>query len=725
MSLSADVRAYLEGRLQESNEGDKMVRVVQDVLAYLRQHHLLTQMRLPPQYVGVHPSNRDGYGLNALDVHDLIDSVVDVGFVPAKVQAVGVEIEHEDVRKWNENLVASADGLLGVMDGNALKITSLCGSHTNFALRCVAQAVPHENPHISVSGRLSLQLLEERDPAYHNAVVEGLQWDVIAAPVARAFPQLLCLISRSGNTSLARGEHELQVLRRIHGAYTRLAQGGSQPSFAAIKKQVLASKPACANSVPAMFTFCMKASGGTDASLLTETEAYVRAHCPTTRQLGVDLWTALGGDCKGHSAEMVPRFRHAVMKLAYLRQCVSSGDAKKMFAKENFDKVKHADALMTAVRALARDYAGKDLLNNPQIMQALGLHDMVMCALVLGIRLKDEKKYKKVEGISHDFVILLRNITQKPTIPNPWDGHAEHHDQPGTAKSEDATSSTQPMLELSEAGQVRDPAALLEARGFVDGCHVRRKQDKTVGVFVGVKDGKAYIQLECGSHAKVDLSDLLEGEWAIYTPKADAEIITDMSPHSPHVHNDFMAALLIAEMLLELGELEKIHGPAANKFLSLQVKPSKILLAKIAIPKGKLCLVPCTSKIASRHAAGSHEVIGHGWSLDSRKFFLSNSCALPKDADEDMSQSKALLVPFFFVQSTDVIEHANMELQHVKAKGKSFSFPVYKNIGKIEAGEQLLYYKSKSKTVQALEMSPAKRKAPKDSEAAPKKKSKK
>ncbi len=335
MSLRPEVREYLALKLQESHEGDKMVRVVQDVMQFLKQHHLLTQMRLPPQYVGVHPCNRDGYGLNAIDVHDLIDSVVDVGFVPAKVQAIGVEIENEDVRRWNERLVASADGLLGVMDGNALKITSLCGSHTNFALRCVGQAVPHENPHISVSGRLSLQLLEERDPAYHNAVMEGLQWEVLAAPVARAFPELLSLISRSGNASLARGEHELQVLRRIHAAYTRMAaQSGQQPSFATIKKQVLASKPACATSVPAMFTFCMKASGGADASLLSETEAYVRAHCPTTRQLGVDLWTVLGSDCKGHSADMVPRFRHAVMKLAYLRQCVSAGDAKKMFAKD-------------------------------------------------------------------------------------------------------------------------------------------------------------------------------------------------------------------------------------------------------------------------------------------------------------------------------------------------------------------------------------------------------
>ena len=60
MSLSPDARAYLEAKLQESHEGDKMVFVVQDVLTFLRQHHMPTQVRLPPPYIGAHPCNRDG-----------------------------------------------------------------------------------------------------------------------------------------------------------------------------------------------------------------------------------------------------------------------------------------------------------------------------------------------------------------------------------------------------------------------------------------------------------------------------------------------------------------------------------------------------------------------------------------------------------------------------------------------------------------------------------------
>ena len=223
-----------------------------------------------------------------------------------------------------------------------------------------------------------------------------------------------------------------------------------------------------------------------------------------------------------------------------------------------------------------------------------------------------------------------------------------------------------------------------------------------------------------GGEAEIGASEPggpVAGAWAIYTPKADAEIITDISEYGPQVSNDFMASLVSAEMMLELAELEKAHSVAAKNFLSLQVKPNRTLMAKVDIPKGKLVLVPCTSKIVSKQAQGSFEVLDHGWGMDSRKFVPANPCVLPKD--EEKSQNKALLVPFFFLQSTDVIEHANMELQRVKAKSKSFSFPVHKNTGKIAAIDQLLYYKSKSKTIPALDMSPAKRKA------TPKKKAKK
>ena len=82
-----------------------MVKIVENILDYLKKKHLLWTVKLEPMLVGIHPCNRDGYGVNPQDVLDLIDSIVDVGFVKGKVHAVGVEVESDEVRRWNERLL--------------------------------------------------------------------------------------------------------------------------------------------------------------------------------------------------------------------------------------------------------------------------------------------------------------------------------------------------------------------------------------------------------------------------------------------------------------------------------------------------------------------------------------------------------------------------------------------------------------------------------------------
>ena len=85
--------------------------------------------------VGVHPQNRDGLMLNAADVHQLLDSISQVGFVPARIDAIAVEIRDEEHRVYNQRLVDAAGGALGTMDSKLLKVLSLSASHTNFVLR--------------------------------------------------------------------------------------------------------------------------------------------------------------------------------------------------------------------------------------------------------------------------------------------------------------------------------------------------------------------------------------------------------------------------------------------------------------------------------------------------------------------------------------------------------------------------------------------------------------
>ena len=51
----------------------------------------------------------------------------------------------------------------------------------------------------------------------------------------------------------------------------------------------------------------------------------------------------LGGKRKGRSAQFVAAFRHAAMKLVYIRQCVSVSNVKKMHSNDIFAEVHVAD----------------------------------------------------------------------------------------------------------------------------------------------------------------------------------------------------------------------------------------------------------------------------------------------------------------------------------------------------------------------------------------------
>ena len=203
------------------------------------------------------------------------------------------------------------------------------------------------------------------------------------------------------------------MLRRIHSLYVQ----ASDPDFQLIKKQALASKPQCAASVPAMYQFLLKASGGKDGTLLAETERFVQQHGQPGRRLGPDLWQVLAEDGRAKlSGHALGRFRHALVRMQCIRQCCGKDVAKKMFSQENASKVLEAEAAMAELRALTR-HVSAQLLDDPRVFVALCLSDIALAAWAIGLRLPNKKKYDSSRAICHDFVLLLRNITGDDAIP--------------------------------------------------------------------------------------------------------------------------------------------------------------------------------------------------------------------------------------------------------------------------------------------------------------------
>ena len=354
MPLSAEVERQVAALIEGSKNGEFLVRNVQEIFSILRRNSLLTTMRIPPRAVGVHPQNRDGAALVTQDVHELLESIVQVGFTPSRVNAIGIEVASEGEREFNKQLVMSAGSQLGQMDSEALKALSLSGSHTNWALRLVASGSPHASDIISVNGHVSFELVEKRDKCLADHAHEGLTWQIIASEVGRRFPELLQMVQASCNATLQKTESELQLLRRVCSLLSKVADG--KPDYKLIKKQALASKPPCGDSLAGIYAFALKPhvsmilngsyilfedqnmsifvrfSGGATAWMVTETESFVRAN-GYPRTLGPAFWDELAADAK--FSDQVPCLRHAILKLACSGQVITPANLKKVFGKDS------------------------------------------------------------------------------------------------------------------------------------------------------------------------------------------------------------------------------------------------------------------------------------------------------------------------------------------------------------------------------------------------------
>ena len=60
--------------------GAPLVSSVNKVLHALQERQYLRHMVIEPQFIGIHPQNRDGHGVAWHDCHSLMANIVDVGF---------------------------------------------------------------------------------------------------------------------------------------------------------------------------------------------------------------------------------------------------------------------------------------------------------------------------------------------------------------------------------------------------------------------------------------------------------------------------------------------------------------------------------------------------------------------------------------------------------------------------------------------------------------------
>ena len=69
--------------------------------------------KVSSMFIGVHPANRDGFGVSAKHVHELLDDLVSLGWSQAKFRGLCVEVsdsERPTVFQWNQELAQQSRG---------------------------------------------------------------------------------------------------------------------------------------------------------------------------------------------------------------------------------------------------------------------------------------------------------------------------------------------------------------------------------------------------------------------------------------------------------------------------------------------------------------------------------------------------------------------------------------------------------------------------------------
>ena len=320
-SISADKSQIIVDMLKAAHAEDApLVGSVDTIIKHLEDAGYCYRATLLPRQIGVDPSNRDGYGVNAEDVHALRHDIACMGFSWKEVdKAICIEEQpgQTQIEQFNMKMTESSE-LLPPVVPDSIRYGSVSCSHTNMFLRCVGHGVKSSDELVSVGGRLSVEHLAQRDREFARAVKEGLPWSVLSWRVRTAFPGLLNLIQTARNASgqIARAEHEVQVMLRIQAlANSEQKRTGNAPDWVAISKTVVRSRPPCAADVRELQVFVATCGGGSTASFLDDLGSFHR-QCVNS-----DLRVIRGAFYKGVAelslVEDIPYFKIALLKAQY------------------------------------------------------------------------------------------------------------------------------------------------------------------------------------------------------------------------------------------------------------------------------------------------------------------------------------------------------------------------------------------------------------------------
>ncbi len=272
--------------IEDHDSGDSSLGVEafqEDLIGRIRAAGLMEKKWIMPEWVGVHPDNREKAMLVPIDVHDLLARVAQDGWSFKKWDALACEIPAGPVgqewRRQNEELAKGSDGLLAPYQGDMLQVLTGRGSHGTAAIRAMTMGAKGIHPEICAEGCVSKSKICERQPSMEQPLSKGCPYDVIKAEMVIASPRLMEILSRTGNAghSVYRVQTALQHCNRIHQLAVSRQKTGKDVDWNSVAKQACIGMGAeFLDDAKKLMEFVRVWSGGEDGHILKDLEGYER-----------------------------------------------------------------------------------------------------------------------------------------------------------------------------------------------------------------------------------------------------------------------------------------------------------------------------------------------------------------------------------------------------------------------------------------------------------------
>jgi hypothetical protein len=419
MAIPEQVETEIQKIFQSLDRDRQIVTAWEQALKVLKQHDLAWSQLMRCDFVGVHPCNRGGLGLQGAEVHQLGLAHCSAGYSwdMASRGATAVQSppapEDAEAAQFNQLMVDLDDGRW-FPAVTQLALLSIGGGHSNAFLRAIKGGCPTPHSELADSdGVLDAGHLATTRPGLAKALEQGLEWTVLHWRVAAAYPRLIDVGQAALNTKPSSDVSELEVLLTLREAAKLDIARGRPINWDRCRAEAARSQPKCASYMTALANFVSLGA----SELLEELSTFKGAFSASAgASLGPAFWEKAAqlkwpgitqyplvraAVVKANVAAPITKIEHGVCKL------LPPSDVDKLLNKPFATSVRQSEGVLEQARAMC----DKHLHDPSHRVKLLGQLDcrVIYFLLKKGKQSLEAREYTSLAQIGKALCMHARN----------------------------------------------------------------------------------------------------------------------------------------------------------------------------------------------------------------------------------------------------------------------------------------------------------------------------